>query len=465
MSIRFSSVVRDESVILEKSDAVASDNSSEEVSVSKAPIAPVMSQRPHLFQALPPDISNYFFQTQLLIGSSREAARNLRAYAQISRKHKEEVMSVLSSSHYPQVSIYATRHAMRYLQNFDDFDAWKIKKIQQGFELSGSDRNDKKNYENERKLNFQRNFQEFMKDYVNFSANLSEAECKYFSSEEMLRQALPLLMDSGKQGLIVLDISGRAADVQIGQPLSVDECNSDHRLMNCVSTHLGRKARQGQSYPSIDLICSHRSIRGGDLMGLHTNGIVAKGRLRKIDLYGMKSVRFSEDCEYVIRTKTPSYLALCVGELVMHSPLLKELSLSGSLVTSKFLVSLAGKLAEAGNLEKLDLSDNMISENVRYNAASNNFVYSDDLLGLHALAILIQKSPCLKEIDLSSNALDNDAADLLLAGLKNGTSNGTSNSSSSSVSSNASSLRLNLGGNQIAKDHPVWADPRVTDQR
>ena len=112
MSIRFSSAVRDESVTLEKSEAVASDNSSKDVSVSKTPIGPVMSQRPHLLQALPSDIAHYFFQTQVLSGTSREVARHLRTYAQISRKHREEVMSVLSSSNYPQVSMYATRHAM-----------------------------------------------------------------------------------------------------------------------------------------------------------------------------------------------------------------------------------------------------------------------------------------------------------------------------------------------------------------
>lgn len=261
----------------------------------------------------------------------------------------------------------------------------------------------------------------------------------------------PGLLAGGRNKKLSIDLSNRrvadlrqGAEVRYRQGLGLKEWrkaivdSEAAALAEALCKEFARVSREQTQMPEFGLVCHDQPLATVvfPLVKALANSATTLTGLTRLDLN-----RYSRSAEvgearpgtadgdaamerYVVR----------LGVLLASTRSLRELCLRMNGLTAIDLATLM--MAGNVNLRRLDLSCNPVCR--RPDGARS-------MKGLRELVRHLRKNEKLTEIDLSFCGLDADAANLLLKGL----------------SGHQGLDSVNLAGNAIPQDHPIFADPRV----
>lgn len=203
--------------------------------------------------------------------------------------------------------------------------------------------------------------------------------------------------------------------------------------------HLKKLLKLMQSIPRvdkrelrIDLLLCNRAVEPAVLETLLKAGDKVLRTLRKLDLSGLVISRLEDEYAFSLE-----YAARSVAKTLQQLPALQEFRLCDSVIDSGMLQLLCTGLNSHPTMRVLALGGNLLCHTFGANRKN--------LVGWTALMAEITGMRALRELDLSHNLVDDEAATILLAALR----------------LNKRLEKVDLRGNLIGKDHPIWLDERV----
>ncbi len=210
-------------------------------------------------------------------------------------------------------------------------------------------------------------------------------------------------------------------------------------LAMALGRELSRVAREQLAMPVFSLVCQDQpltTVINPLLKQLARHGETLTG-LDRLDLNRYSRSADVSEARPVAQTASSDrdHLVIRLGVLLATTPRLRELCIRMNGIDSHDLATLLH--IENRTLERLDLSCNPLCVRIIDGRRS--------LRGLAALARHLMANTCLIDLDLSACGLDSEAATQLAKGLKH----------------NECLQKLNLHGNAIPGDHPIFRDERV----
>lgn len=203
--------------------------------------------------------------------------------------------------------------------------------------------------------------------------------------------------------------------------------------------HLKKLLKLMQSIPRvdkrelrIDLLLCNRAVEPAVLETLLKAGDKVLRTVRKLDLSGLVISRLEDEYAFSLE-----YAARSVAKTLQQLPALQEFRLCDSVIDSGMLQLLCTGLNSHPTMRVLALGGNLLCHTFGANRKN--------LVGWTALMAEITGMRALRELDLSHNLVDDEAATILLAALR----------------LNKRLEKVDLRGNLIGKDHPIWLDERV----
>lgn len=262
------------------------------------------------------------------------------------------------------------------------------------------------------------------------------------------------LLDAGSEKKITLDLSNyRPGDLREGARIRNEEI-AEHKvwrkafrdievglLVDTLTEEIARISEHPAEMPELKLICHDQPLSTAIYPLLKSLALHAQSlpRLRKLDLN--RYSRSEEVCEARLPTDklhSSSYDKFVdrIAQLILASSSLQDLGLRMNGVHSYALATMAHALSANRTLEKLDLSRNPLCSQPDTKPSH---------LGIRALARTLRGDCSVTELDLSFCGIDERGAVLL----------------ANALAQNETLQRLNLGGNPILSDHPIFKDQRV----
>ena len=448
-----SSTLSQRALILSDSDSDTLVRTTSESESSEDDLVPIMRQRQHVLDEMPSDIKNYWLINCVLNWDNSRPisiAKTLHHMATISKSHQMEVMDVVHNN--LEISLAYTAHAMRVHAEMAIALPPK-KKLQARRQLEKIEQ-----VVNEYTINvfnFRNKVKEFAQNYSAVSAHLSTDERKEFNQPEWLRAATnELLSPTSKVSCIRFDFSihrepldprnGRYTifnknfrDEFTDAPSVVeDTLGSPMRVLSEVGKHLMHDVKGKQKSLIVELIIKNNlaALREIDLLPdtftitlVDASGARAGGRREDPSSSGGNF--FSLISRFDILPLS-SYLVKNTCEL-------KTLILHDCTLDSSALGELAIGLTKNTSVQTLDLSKNLIRRPGVHGL--NTFA------GLQAFAEMLATSTSLLYVNLANCRLRDRGADSLHEALK----------------ANSCLQTLDLSGNMIPANHPIWGDTRV----
>ena len=186
----------------------------------------------------------------------------------------------------------------------------------------------------------------------------------------------------------------------------------------------------------IDLLMSNRLVEPMVLKTLLDAGDKVLRTVRKLDLSGLMISRVED--EFLLSVE---YIMRQTATTLKHLPALEEFRLCDSVIDSSMLQFLCTGLNGHQRIRVLALGGNLLCRTFGANRKN--------LLGWTALMAEITGLPALRELDLSRNMVGDEAANMLLTTLR-------------LIKKGERKLaKVDLRGNHLRKDHPIWQDERV----
>ncbi len=182
----------------------------------------------------------------------------------------------------------------------------------------------------------------------------------------------------------------------------------------------------------IDLLLCNRAVEPAVFETLLKTGDKVLRTVRKLDLSGLVISRLEDEYKYSVELSSRS-----VAKTLRQLTALQEFRLCDAVIDSGMLQLLCAGLNSHPTLRVLALGGNLLCRTFGAN--------QKNLLGWTALMAEITGMRALRELDLSHNHVGDEAATMLLAALR----------------LNERLEKVDLRGNHISKDHPIWLDARV----
>jgi len=436
------------------SDSLVRTTSESDSESSGSEPMPIMRPRQHVLDDMPEDVKLYWLYKYVLNwDASRpiDIAKTLHHMSTISKSHQREVLNVIQNE--PEISLAYTAHTMRVLtESAIALPPKKRLRARRYLEKTEQVANEY----TINSYNFRKKVKEFAQIYPVASANLSTDERKEFNQPEWLRAAVQeLLSSTSKVNQIRFDFSIRREplDPHNGRytifnknfrdeftdvPIVVDDSlGSPIKVLSEVGGQLKRNHKDGQKSLIVELIIKNnlKALREIDLLPsilpitlLNASGARAGGR--RVDQSSSGSNFFLLINRFDLRSLSV-YLA--------KNPCgLQTLILHDCTLDSSALEELAIGLAKNTSVQTLDLSKNLIRRPGVHGL--NTFA------GLQTFAQMLAKSNNLLHVNLANCRLRDRGASLLHEALK---------------ANPQLQIKLNVRGNMISPDHPIWGDTRV----
>ncbi len=182
----------------------------------------------------------------------------------------------------------------------------------------------------------------------------------------------------------------------------------------------------------VELLLCNRLVEPMVLTVLLKAGEKVLQTVRKLDLSGLMISRVEDEYLYSVQLMMSQ-----TAKTLKQLPALEEFRLCDSVVDSSMLQTLCVGLNGHPRIKVLALGGNLLCRTFGANRR--------ELLGWTALMAELTGMPALRELDLSRNMVGDEAANMLLTTLK----------------LNKKLQKVDLRGNHISKDHPIWLDERV----
>lgn len=425
-----------------------------ESSDSESASAPMIRQRHHVLDDMPEDIKHYWLYKYVLNWHTRsgmDIAKSLHHMATISKSHQREVMYVVQNE--PEISLAYTEHAMRVLAEMAIALPPKKKlRVRRHLEATVP-------VVNEGAINvynFGKKVKEFAQIYSSVSVNLRTDERKEFNQSEWLQAALQELLNStSKVNQVRFNFSIRREplDPRNGRytifnknfhdeftvvPMLVEDALGwPIKVLSEVGGQLKHNDKDGQKNLIVELMIKNnlKALREIDLLPstlpitlLDASGARAGGR--RVD-------QSSSGSNFFLLINRNDLTSLS-SYLIKKTCALQTLILHDCTLDSSALEELAIGLAKNTSVQTLDLSKNLIRRPGVHGL--NTFA------GLQTFSQMLAKSNNLLHVNLANCRLRDRGASLLHEALK---------------ANPQLQIKLNVRGNMISPDHPIWGDTRV----
>lgn len=412
-----------------------------------------MSSRSHVLDDLPNDIKHYWLYGFILDWNTshpEDIAKTLHHMATISKAHQQEVIQLVQNE--PDIAIAYTAHAMRGLTEAALLLPPK-KKLRARSHLINT--NQVVNSHNVDLYNFRKSIKDYSKFYPTSCVNLSANERKEFNHPEWLHVAmgellgavpslkrirfdfsvrrLPLEPLQSRSGIL-----GKNRHTQMTEaPVQIGEVRgSAIRIMSSIARKIKKECKDIGDGPVIELIIKNNLAALHEIYTLpselHIDLIDASGM--RASSGNIKQTFHRDDFLFFVSGFDLEPLSTY---LVNNSCRLTTLILHDCNLDESALTELAKGLEKNISVKTLDLSKNLLC----YSGIHRPEAYNGLLIFISMLAT----STGLLHLNLANCRLRDDGAALFHEALK----------------SNSYLVTLNLGGNMISHDHPVWSDTRV----
>jgi hypothetical protein len=431
----------DDSIIV--STASTSDSEDSDCADKKLPSLhpkPLMKYRSHLLHELPDDLRLWFaYQHVMQVNASvSEMAWRLRSYACISKEHHTEVIDILNRREYEEVCIASTRRAlpvmMKFLEN-----------------------------EKNKSIKFSGRVQDLVNTYRHIHADLSIDMNTDVTLSRIRSSGVASLFKSQHLEAITIDLSEKSDAyfcTEIWRPILLSGNQTRRRkverkiaiqsevIVEKLNAELKELAKNRRNYPVFDLICKKQSFL------TFVFPLVRNLAKHCIDIKGLRSMDLS------LSTDTRALLSVgkkkaekekknmlnfinYLATFIAGNQSLECLNLAINGLSGTMISPLAAALEKNAKLKRLDLSLNPIDVPLDTDGIQNAGERISD--GAQVLANALKINRTLTHLSLAACEFDNEAADKILDLLKN----------------NQTLQQIDLTGNLIDPDHPVFADPRV----
>jgi hypothetical protein len=433
----------DDSIIV--STASTSDSEDSDCADKKLPSLhpkPLMKYRSHLLHELPDDLRLWFaYQHVMQVNASvSEMAWRLRSYACISKEHHTEVIDILNRKDCEAVCMASTIRALPIMMEFPE-------------------------NEKNKSIKFSGRVQNLVNTYRHVHADLSKDKDTDVSSSRLRSNGVASLFNSQRLEVITIDFFEKSDAyfcTQIWRPVllsgnHITRRNDERKrslqselIVEKLNAELKRLAKNGRDFPVFDLICKKQSFITFVfplVRNLARHCIDIKG-LRSMDL----SLSLSTDTRALLpvgkkkAAKDKKNMQNFINHLatfIASNQSLEYLNLAINGLSGTMISPLATALEKNIKLRQLDLSLNPIGVPLDTDGIQNAGERISDGAQLLANALKINRT--LTHLSLAACEFDNEAADKILDLLKN----------------NQTLQQIDLTGNLIDPDHPVFADNRV----
>lgn len=391
---------------LDDSDAlVCSSEESGDASGQKAPRMIAGGRaRAHLFDEMPEDVHRYFIHHFLRGETPLETAEIRGLYARISKAHNAEMI--------------ADRQRPEH--------AW-LNKVRSAALIPAMARRNRK--EKHAQALLAAEIDALAKTHAQLVLPLSALKSKSAQVTALYRV---MVADEPKE--VVIDYAAPANPWKAKDPYWMPA----YRLSGSWR-HLQKLLKLMQSIPRadkrelrIDLLLSNRLVEPMVLKTLLDAGDKVVRTVRKLDLDGLMISRVEDEYLYSVELMMRQ-----TAQTLKQLTVLEEFRLCDSVIDSGMLQLLCAGLNGHQRMKVLALGGNLLCRTFGANRKN--------LLGWTALMAEITGMPALRELDLSRNQVGDEAANILLTTLK----------------LNKKLQKVDLRGNHISKDHPIWLDERV----
>lgn len=391
---------------LDDSDAlVCSSEESGDVSGQKAPRMIAGGRaRTHLFDGAPEDVHRYFIYHFLRGETPLETAEIRGLYARISKAHNAEM---IADRQHPE-------------------NAW-LNKVRSAALIPAMARRNRK--EKHAQALLAAEIDALAKTHAQLVLPLSALKSKSAQVTALYRV---MVADEPKE--VVIDYAAPANPWKAKDPYWMPA----YRLSGSWR-HLQKLLKLMQSIPRadkrelrIDLLLSNRLVEPMVLKTLLDAGDKVVRTVRKLDLDGLMISRVEDEYLYSVELMMRQ-----TAQTLKQLTALEEFRLCDSVIDSGMLQLLCAGLNGHQRMKVLALGGNLLCRTFGANRKN--------LLGWTALMAEITGMPALRELDLSRNQVGDEAANILLTTLK----------------LNKKLQKVDLRGNHISKDHPIWLDERV----
>ena len=375
---------------------------------STAPRMVVGGTRAHLFHEAPDDVHFYFIDHFLLGETPLETAEFRGLYARISKAHNAEM---IADRQRPE-------------------NAWLIR-IRSAALIPAMARRTR--HERRAQAKLAAEIDTLVKSHAQLVLPLSLLKSKSAQVTVLYR-----VMVAHEPKEVVIDYSAPVNPWKAKEPhyMAVYSNLGSWRHQQKLLKLLQSIPRADKRELRIDLLLSNRLIEPMVLKTLLDAGEKVLRTVRKLDLDGLM-ISCVED-EYQLSVE---YIMRQTATTLKRLPALEEFRLCDSVIDSRMLQFLCAGLNGHQRIRVLALGGNLLCRTFGANRKN--------LLGWTALMAEITGLPALRELDLSRNMVGDEAADLLLTTLK-------------LIKKGERKLeKVDLRGNHLRKDHPIWLDERV----
>ena len=433
----------DDSIIVSTASSSDSEDSdsSDRKSTSLRPM-PVMKYRSHLLHELPDDLRLWFaYQHVMQVNAPvSEMAWRLRSYACISKEHHTEVIDILNRKDCEAVCLASTLRALPVMMEFPE-------------------------NEKNKSIKFAGRVQDLVNTYRHVYADLSIDKDTGVALSRLRSSGVASLFNSQQLAFVTIDFSEKSDAyfcTQIWRPIllsgnQITRRNVERKrslqsevIVEKLNVELKRLAKNGSDFPVFDLICKKQSFVTFVfplVQNLARHCIDIKG-LRSMDL----SLSLSTDTRALLSVgkkkaakekKNMQNFINHLATFIASNQSLEYLNLAINGLSGTMISPLATALEKNVKLKQLDLSLNPIGVPLDTDGIQNAGERISD--GAQVLANALKINRTLTHLSLAACEFDNEAADKILDLLKN----------------NQTLQQIDLTGNLIDPDHPVFADPRV----
>ncbi len=399
----------DDSDVLVCSSQGAGSEESSDASVTKAPrMIAGSSARAHVFDGAPEDVHFYFIDHFLLGETPLETAEIRGLYARISKAHNAEMFADRQRPENAWLNMVRSAALIPVMARRTAHGKHAQVKLAAGID-------------------------ELVKTHAQLVLPLSALKEKSAQVTVLYR----VLVAEGPKD-VVIDYSAPANGWKQKHPDYMPFYNSrgSWRHQQKLLQLMQSIPRANKRELRIDLLLCNRLVEPMVLQTLMKAGEKVLRTVRKLDLSGLIISRVEH--EYRLSVE---FCMRVTAKTLQHLPTLEEFRLCDSVIDSHMLHMLCAGLNGHQKMKVLALGGNLLCRNFGAN--------EKNLLGWTALMAEITGMPALRELDLSRNKVGDEAADMLLTTLK-------------LIKKGEKKLqKVDLRGNHIRKEHPIWQDERV----
>ncbi len=391
---------------LDDSDAlVCSSEEGGDASGQKAPMMIAGGRaRTHLFDEAPEDVHRYFIHHFLRGETPLETAEIRGLYARISKAHNVEM---IADRQRPE-------------------NAWLIK-VRSAALIPAMARRNRHGKHAQAKLATE--IDALVKTHAQLVLPLSALKSKSAQVTVLYR-----VMAADEPKEVVIDYAAPANPWKAKDPYCMPtySISGSWRQQKKLLEMMQSIPRADKRELRIDLLLSNRLVEPMVLKCLLDAGDKVLRTVRKLDLDGLMISRVEDEYVYSVELMMRQ-----TAKVLRQLPALEEFRLCDSVIDSGMLQLLCAGLNGHQRMKVLALGGNLLCRTFGANRKN--------LLGWTALMAEITGMPALRELDLSRNQVGDEAANILLTTLK----------------LNKKLQKVDLRGNHISNDHPIWLDERV----